>query len=245
MVRLDELEKMAVPLDRPGEEPGTVAILCGDAGRFTAFWGAMLGLAFQLPQGCAVKICQGSDIPALRNEAVAEYLEAGKVGGDWLWFIDDDHGFQPDICHRLAARAVDIVQPVCLRRSSPFLPVATGLDGDFLRLADHQPDELVEVMFAGSSGMMIRRRVLEAVKPPWFDLGNGVSEDVAFCRKAAEAGFKIHVDLAARLGHTTVATVWPTFPEQDDRWMTGFTIANGAELRIEAARPEDVRPLEE
>lgn len=240
MARLDELEGMATALNKPGEEPGTVAVLCGDAGRYTAFWGAMLGAAFQLPQGCAVKIYTGSDVPALRNEAVADYLADGQAGGNWLWFIDDDHCFPPDICHRLAARAVDIVQPVCLRRTSPFLAVATGLDGDFLRLTDHGPKDLVEVMQAGSSGMMIRRKVLEAVEAPWFELGNGISEDVRFCQKAAAAGFQIHVDMAVRIGHMTVVTIWPTYPEQDDRWMTGFTVSDGAELRIEVADPSMV-----
>lgn len=94
----------------------------------------------------------------------------------------------------------------------------------------------MEVEHTGSSGMLIRRRVLDALEPPWFELGNGISEDVAFCRKARAAGFSVHVDLGGWLTHLTVAAIRAFWHEEERRWMTGFDIADGTKLSIELGR---------
>lgn len=166
-----------------------------------------------------------SDTTANRNQACANLY------GEWVWFIDDDHAFRPDILRRLLEWDVDIVAPLVLRRHQPFLPVAC-LDDEVLDLKQ-QPDEgLLEVDHTGSSGMLIRRRVIEAMAEPWFELGNGISEDVNFCRAARTAGFDIHVDLGTRMGHITPAVVWPV---HDGEWVTGFSVADGFELVVDLA----------
>lgn len=227
---------------------GTVVALAGEAGRYTRFSVCMQSLSFHVPPQTAFRWMLGADIAESRNQA------CGELHGDWIWFIDDDHAFQHDIVLQLLARNVDIVQPVCLRRNQPFLPVA-AVDGDYMDIRKYGPDELVEVEHAGSSGMLIRRRVLERLEQPWFELGhregdgNRVSEDVNFCRKAKEAGFKIHVDMAVRLGHIAPVTIWPAWEDEGagpdgegGRWLTGFSISDGAELYIppaEIARSEE------
>lgn len=218
--------------------PGTVVALASETGRYTRFAVCMQALSFNIPAGTAVKWMLGSDISESRNQACDE------IEGEWVWFIDDDHAFREDVLLRLLDRDVDIVTPICLRRSNPFLPVPAEND-TFLRLSDHRPDELVEVQHAGSSGMLVRKRVLDALEPPYFELGhregdgNRVSEDVSFCRKAQAAGFKVHVDMSVRLGHITTAIVWPVWSEEHDRWLTGFTVADGAQLYIE---PVEIDP---
>lgn len=240
MPRLDD--PRATILNQPETDvPGTVAILAGATGRYTYFWICALQAGFQLPIGTGIRVFQGTDIAESRNQAAAELLEGDS---QWLWFIDDDHAFRPDIVKTLLARNVDLVTPLCLRRQSPFLPVATSLDGDFLRLADLGHEDLVSVMFAGTSGMLIRRRVLERIEEPWFELRNGMSEDVTFCKKAVEAGFEIHVDLAVPLGHTTTATVWPKWDDARGEWMTGFTIADGAEIMMGTVNPREYTAVE-
>jgi hypothetical protein len=227
----------AVILDAPKQQlPGTVVALAGEAGRYTRFAVCMQTLAFNIPPGTAVKWIMGSDIPESRNQAIDE------LHGDWVWFIDDDHAFPGDIVLKLLARDVDIVTPICLRRNQPFLPVPS-VDGDYLDVTRYQPEELVEVEQAGSSGMLIRKNVIDQYRDafpdrPLFELGdregggNRVSEDVNFCRRVRDMGFKIHVDMGVRLGHITTAIIWPTFNEEDERWLTGFTIADGAQLWI-------------
>lgn len=211
-----------------GPKPGTIAVTADEAGRYTRFAISMQGL--QIPNGSNTVWQIGNDIAGNRNGA------CDQIKGDWIWFIDDDHAFHPDILFRLLSRNVDIVTPICLRRTQPFLPIPC-VDDDFMDITKYQPDELVEVQHAGSSGMLIRKHVLDAVEAPWFELGNGISEDVNFCRKAVAAGFSIHVDMDVRLGHITTAVIWPAWSDEEERWLTGFTVADGAQLAIDPAEP--------
>lgn len=213
---------------------GLVAITADEAGRFTRFAISMQGL--RIPGLASRTIWQiGNDIAGNRNGAVEQFLSLPAL--DWLWFIDDDHAFSPDILMRLLTTQKQIVTPLCLRRTQPFLPVPC-VEEEFMDLSryDDSPTDVVEVQHAGSSGMLIRREVLEAVEAPWFELGNGISEDVNFCIKAREAGFDIHVDLGTKLGHITTAVIWPVWNEDEGRWLTGLTVADGAQLAIEQQR---------
>lgn len=204
--------------------PGTVAVSADEAGRYTQFAMSMHALALPLETSTVWQI--GNDIAANRNRAVEGLLRGG---GEWLWFIDDDHAFSPSIVAHLLEHDVDIVAPVVLRRQQPFAPVAC-VDDRILDLSSCPNEGLIKVQHTGSAGMLIRREVLEAVEEPWFELRNGVSEDATFCQKAAEAGFSIYVDLATRMGHITTCAVWPAWSEEDGRWLTGYTVADGFKL---------------
>lgn len=203
---------------------GTVAVSADEAGRYTQFAMAMTGLA--LPPGTKTIWQIGNDIAGNRNRAVEQ------IEGDWLWFIDDDHAFAGSIVARLLEHSVDIVAPLVLRRQQPFAPVAC-VDDDFLDLSRCPQSGLLEVQHTGSAGMLIRREVFDAIEPPWFELGNGVSEDVTFCQKAREAGFDIYVDLSIPMGHITTCAVWPTWNADLGRWLTGYTLGDGFKLATE------------
>lgn len=214
---------------------GLVAVTADEAGRYTRFAISMQGLL--VPGEHSKTTWQiGNDIAGNRNTACEALLADEKLS--WLWFIDDDHVVKHDSIISLLNRDVEIVTPICLRRIQPFLPIPV-VDGDFMDLTSYGKDELVKVELAGSSGMLIQRHVLETIEPPWFELGNGISEDVAFCRKATEAGFDIHVDLAVRLGHISTAVIWPAWQPEEERWLTGFTVADGLQLATELGKQEE------
>lgn len=220
---VNEFEKGAVLLKQPqAVSPGTVAVTASETGRYTRFSICMQGLL--APPGSHTKWQLGADIAAARNRACES------IDGDWVWFIDDDHAFPSDTLLKLLRRNVDIITPLCLRRVQPFLPIPC-VDDDYMDLTRYRGDELVEVQHAGSSGMLIRKRVLDAIEPPWFEFKHGISEDTVFCQKARAAGFDIHVDMAVRLGHITTAVVMPVWHEE--RWLTGFDVGDGAQLTIE------------
>ena len=66
---------------------------------------------------------------------------------------------------------------------------------------EHDGD-LLEVDGCGSHFIMIRKEVFEAMPRPWYKtVTTSAGEDYWFCRKAKEAGFKIHVDLTVHTGH--------------------------------------------
>ena len=204
---------------------GLIGIIANDAARFSLFTSCTINL--NKPPDTKIECLIGGDWCGARNSLVKQAIEQEY---DWLWFMDDDHAFAPNLLERLLAHDVPLVMPLCLQRVFPFAPVAyTSHDGvkyHPINPGDHD-ETLVPIVAGGCAGMLIRREVLLAVEEPWFEYADR-SEDIIFCEKAREAGFSLYCDTEARLGHITTAVVWPA--EHDDEWVTGFTI--GHELNL-------------
>jgi hypothetical protein len=86
-----------------------------------------------------------------------------------------------------------------------------------------EPPGLHEVRLLGTSGMLVRRRVFEALDPPYFraSLSNDaglIGEDFDFCERARAAGFRIFADTSIAFGHITAATMVPVFDEAAGEW---------------------------
>jgi hypothetical protein len=252
-----------------------VGIIANDAARFSEFWSCVLRL--KVPQGSVKENVIGGDWCSARNELARRCIEEGY---DYLWFMDDDHSFGPDLLQKLleAAETYDlpIVNPLCTMRTAPFHLVTFAANPDpeskdrYLPISlEGLPGEgIVELEAGGCAGMLIRRDVLEAtrlmsfdyrntsavddvympfvVPDRWFEYGDR-SEDLVFCEKAKEAGFKIHADLSARLGHITTAVVVPALTENG--WETGITVGRDLQLAIGTAeqilREQEVEWVEE
>jgi hypothetical protein len=74
--------------------------------------------------------------------------------------------------------------------------------------------------------MLIRRRVLDALERPIFRTsGHYQNEDLNLCAKIREAGFKIHCDVDARLGHIGLMNVVPMWA--GDGW--GVALETGGQ----------------
>lgn len=103
---------------------------------------------------------------------------------------------------------------------------------------------LFEVGRCGRAGMLVKREVFEAIPAPWFQLGQAgnpeePNEDVYFCRRAREAGYKILVDLELFNGHTAPCTVWP-YRGPDGRFAIRLQWENDENVKLEfGARPPD------
>jgi hypothetical protein len=69
-------------------------------------------------------------------------------------------------------------------------------------------DDLEEIDGCGAHFCMIRRDVLEKIKPPWFQCTHPNSgEDFYFCQRVKQAGFKIYVDYSVFTGHVVGNTL--------------------------------------
>jgi len=217
------------------EKGGLIGIIANDFARVSIFpycvtkmaWEAAMG-NIKVPAGTQLEWLIGGDWCGARNTLVEMALQSG---AEWLWFMDDDHAFSPDLLPKLLRHDVPLVVPVCLTRVPPFQPVTYQgkLGNKYLPLyMPDQPDEgLIELDAGGCAGMLIKREVLEAIEPPWFEYTDR-SEDIVFCEKAKAAGFKLYCDLEARLGHVTTAIAWPVNTPED--WKIGFTV--GRDLNI-------------
>lgn len=177
----------------------------------------------------------GGDWCGARNTLCEMVLETEDVM--YLWFMDDDHAFPPNMLTKLLAHNEALVSPICLTRVYPFAPVQyvekIG-ENQYLPIKFSEADAkgLVKLEAGGAAGMLIRRDVIEKIEPPWFEYTDR-SEDIIFCEKAKEAGFTLYADLDCRLGHITTAVVHPTV--RDDDWKTGLTIGRDLNLIVDTA----------
>jgi len=208
---------------------GLVGIIANDSARYSLFASCVTRL--DAPSGTAIEWLIGGDWCRARNDLAQLTLDGGY---DWLWFMDDDHSFGPDLLQRQLAHKVPLCVPLCFSRAAPFLPVVyseRGAEGEFypINLAAYPDGGLVEVEGGGAAGMLIRRNVLLSIEPPWFEYSNQ-SEDLIFCIKAKQAGFPIHCDLDARLGHITTAEVIPAM--NGEGWVVGLRVGRDYALQI-------------
>lgn len=201
--------------------PGTIGVQSGDLARYSDFAVSLCHVA--CPQGTRIRWVKSIDIVGSANQIVESTV------GDWLWLMGDDHVFEPDILTRLLSHNVDVVVPLCLQRHPPFAPVVykgqAMVEGSIKHAVyDNLPETgLVEVHAAGNAGMLIKKYVLDAIEPPWFGTdGEGLNEDLYFCRRVREAGFKIHCDVETFLGHMNVYCIWPKLNEHG--WGVGLQL---------------------
>jgi len=75
---------------------------------------------------------------------------------------------------------------------------------------DLKGDDLLESLYVGMGFMLVKKGVFETVKWPWFlsttiPFVNRteimVTEDIYFCNKAREAGYKVWIDPTVKVGH--------------------------------------------
>lgn len=127
-----------------------------------------------------------------------------------LW-IDDDMVFAPDALKRLLAHDLPIVGGLCHGRRPPhYAPILCHKQPGGLMGYSYQHDYplgLVEVDATGAAFILVKREVFETIEEafptpgegPFTDKGHG--EDISFCERAKECGYKIFVDTTLEIGH--------------------------------------------
>jgi len=161
------------------------------------------------PDAISLKISEGTLIANQRAELT---LDAMREGCSHILFIDSDMRFPQDLISRLLAHDLDIVATNCARRRMPTGPTAQVYRPDGEReLVWSMPESkgLQEVHSVGMGVMMIKSSVFKALAEPWYetpwrhDKRGYIGEDVYFCRKARDAGFKIWIDhdVSKEIGH--------------------------------------------
>ena len=153
-------------------------------------------------------------LPEARNLVQNQFLERSK--NDFLWMLDSDVIPPPGIVEKLLThmrkKDVRIVGGWYKIKAEPYLPVVYHDDGfDDKGIAKYRQygnnevgTGLAEVDAAGAGCWMVHRSVLEAVGKSPFHMKEG-GEDLLFCRKVREAGFKLFIDWSQACAHAGVA----------------------------------------
>ena len=164
------------------------------------------------PDDPIIDIVPGYPVDRVRNLICRRFLESD---AEYLLMIDDDVVPPPTVLD-MALHGKDVVAGLCYA----FIPqrgyygaayTPPGEDGRYGRVGIGNEVEgkgLLEIGLAGSACLMVHRRVLEALDPPYFKTeldADGIhiadSEDFFFCRKAREAGFSLWLDTDRVCGH--------------------------------------------
>jgi len=143
-------------------------------------------------------------LPQVRNFIVHEAL---KVEADYLLQIDQDQVYPSDVLDKLMAHDTDIVSALYFQRKLPTLPMmyrAKRRNGEIVGYEPYTDYEkgLIEVDAVGMGMALIRTDVFRKIPEPWYwNSRVDVTEDIYFCWKAQQYGFKIYVDTNVPIGH--------------------------------------------
>jgi hypothetical protein len=173
----------------------------------------MTGFAFDLAKLCAyegvTRCAKGGSLMIYQvpgtlifnqRERLAE--EALKDGADAILWIDSDMRFPKDALQILLSRKLPIVGVNATTRRFPVLPTALDYDQetkDLVKVTSKDKTGLEQVLGLGFGMVLIRKEVFQKVEKPWFwfeqtDKGGTIGEDIYFCVKAFDKGFKTVLD---------------------------------------------------
>jgi FkbM family methyltransferase len=131
---------------------------------------------------------------------------------DYLFSVDSDIAFAPDTLAKMLAHDKDIVSGLYIQRipGTHTLEIYEHTPGGGM---SHMPYEklkgrgLVEVAGCGFGCALVKKQVFVSVGYPHFkyhsaiDHKDTISEDVDFCRKALQKGFKVWADTTIKCRH--------------------------------------------
>ena len=143
-----------------------------------------------------VYLLEGSNIAENRLKLVQRAMAAG---GTHIVFIDDDMSFSNDLLHRLLAHRLPIVACNYPRRRPHKGFVAGKLDGSIMATTAASTG-LEEALWTGFGFAVIEVEVFQRISLPWFinawiaEAQGFTTEDLPFCAKAREAGYRILID---------------------------------------------------
>lgn len=174
---------------------------------------------------CVLSMKTGSLIYTSRNSLATTAIQSE---ADFVFWLDSDMVFKPDTLVRmmdtLKKNDLDILTGLYFRRVPPYSPVLFDkLDIDGVK-ADYSeyskiPDDLFEVGACGFGCALMKTDVFFDVQSKFGNMfapiGNN-GEDVAFCWRARQCGYKIICDPSVICGHVGYSVV-------DDQFFKAFS----------------------
>lgn len=145
-------------------------------------------------------------IDNVRNQLVAQALEQGCTH---VIFMDTDQKYPEDTLLKLMSHDKDIVGTVVCRRYPNFNPLLMrGTLGKYRYVSNEDIENvpLLEVDATGTGCIMVKTDVFLNMGDPWFEFGETesgkpVGEDINFCHKARNLGYKIWIDTTIPISH--------------------------------------------
>ena len=165
---------------------------------------------------CVLAMKAGSLIYTSRNDLATRSIT---MDADYVLWLDSDMVFAPDLLVRmldvLQKNDLDILTGLYFRRVPPYSPVLFDMlemRGNVCNWSNFQsiPDGLFEVGGCGFGCVLMNTEVFLSVQSKhgnmFAPIGNN-GEDVAFCIRARDCGYKIWCDPSIICGHVGHAVI--------------------------------------
>jgi glycosyltransferase involved in cell wall biosynthesis len=181
----------------------------------TRFVDSLVGLvAKSLQEGIEIVriVTFREPITFARNRISSKAL---KHGVDYVLFLDDDMVFEPDLLINLIKCDKDIVGGLTFMRREPHEPSVYMISSDrrtYVPIYLWKPKEIIECDAIGMAATLVKGSVFDKMKKislvykdiwGFFDNENFTGEDLRFCQKSRELGYKIYCDTSQLVGHIT------------------------------------------
>lgn len=231
-----------------------IAVPTGKVSPYPEFWEHLANV--KPPDGYMLyppRTSRGPYIKNNQNTLIRMFLH--KTNAEYFFLANDDQLYADDILKRLMSHQKDIVVPLCPEHELPCRAlIYTRRDGDlyYHKFLESSDRGLVPVVGSGGGGMLIHRRVLEAIPDPWFTthMSNQMeypkeflnnedpqlcgwvesTEDLDFCKKVIDAGFGIYCDLDTTVLHST--TFYIAYARQPNGQWCVVLMRNGKHVAI-------------
>ena len=186
-----------------------IAVPCMDMVQ-TLFMTSLLSLRRQ--EDDQVMVCTHSLIYDARNILA----QKAKIGGyDRILWLDSDMVFGPDLLEKLSAdldTGLDMVCAVYFTRKNPVKPCAYEalevIDGQpTSKSVSEIPDGLFEIEGCGFGAVLMNTSIFGKLDELPFSPIYGWGEDLTFCLRAKEAGFRIWCDGRVKIGHAGISII--------------------------------------
>ena len=155
-----------------------------------------------------IKIQTGS-LVYLSREILSAY--AINNGFDYVLWLDTDMVFKPDLLEKLIEDDVDMAAGLFFQRRPPCEPAiwktiecGEGENRFDAKYLDYPEEQLFEIDACGMAAVLVKGEVLRAVHERYhrtFEPISGYGEDISFCIRAKNCGFKIWCDSRVKVGH--------------------------------------------
>ncbi len=162
-----------------------------------------------------------TDIVLLKSSLVYDARNQGaqkaiNEGYDYVLWIDSDMTFEPDLLERMFGSIGDdpMLTALCFSRRPPFKPCiyktldvkteGLGLTPHCENWFDYPRDTKTEIAACGFAAVLQKTEMLDVMcgtyGVPFFPIA-GLGEDLAFCYRAKQVGYKMFADTSIKVGH--------------------------------------------
>ena len=170
-------------------------------------------LALKKVGECDTVLLKSSLVYDARNQAAQKAVAEGY---DYVFWIDSDMTFEPDILERMFKSMGDkhFLTGLCFSRRPPFKPCiykeltaehdGIGITPKAENWYDYPRNETVEVAGAGFACVLQSVEMLDVMLTtygvPFFPIA-GLGEDLSFCYRAKQIDDKMYADTSIKVGH--------------------------------------------